>query len=238
MSNQNSERKNRCIDIVFCIDGTASMSECIDSVKDNARKFEADFSEAMTRLNSDIDAVRVKVIVFRDYGCDGNGAMQISKFFTLPQDEDEYANYVSAIQAKGGGDGPENGFEALYYAMKSEFAAGDDDRQLIVMFTDADALDLGERNDSENYPRNMIGPEDLKKMWYGMQGLEDNAEFLNQLTKRLVIFAPAGTKYDNLGRDWKFTWFKATAMEGGMGEIDFSEVIDLMAKSASTKARK
>lgn len=233
----NLERKNRCVDMVFCIDGTGSMGECIEAVKNNAKKFYADFCEELVRLDNDIDALRLKVIVFRDYACDGDMSMQISNFYTLPQDADEYNSFVSSIQATGGGDASENGLEALYYAMKSEFSTANDDRQIIVIFTDADALSLQERADSRNYPTNMVSYEDLKKMWYGAQGGSDTAEFLNQLTKRLVIFAPSGTKYEEICKEWKLSWFQATAMDGGLSDIDFKDIISFIAKSASTRVR-
>ena len=38
----------RNVDIVFCIDGTGSMSPCIDNVKNNAKRFYADFAKATT----------------------------------------------------------------------------------------------------------------------------------------------------------------------------------------------
>jgi hypothetical protein len=190
----------------------------------------------MVRLGSDIDAMRVKVIVFRDYGCDGDDSMHISKFYRLPQDESEYTKFLSSVRAQGGGDGPENGFEAIYYAMQSEFMTGENDRQVIVLFTDADALDLHARADSDKYPKDMVDKASLKKIWSGSD--QEKAAYLNQQTKRLVVFAPAETKYQDLTDDWKLTWYHATALEGGLGEIDFHEVIELIAKSASTKVKK
>ena len=233
---ENLERKNRCIDIVFCIDGTGSMSDCIDTVKKHARNFYSMLVEKMTRLGSDIDETRVKAIVFRDYGFDGENSMQISDFFLLDQDAVDYDKFLSNIRAQGGGDGPENGFEALFYAMQSKFECGDDDRQIIVLFTDADALDLGARGDSELYPKDMVDAAGLEKMWIGKD--QERVGYLNQLTKRLVIFAPAGTKYEELAKKWNLTWYKAVADDNGLSEVSFDDIIDLISKSATAKARR
>ena len=232
----NMVRKNRCIDIVFCIDGTGSMSDCIDNVKKHARNFYSMLVEKMTRLGSDIDETRVKVIVFRDYGCDGENSMQISDFFLLDQDTPDYEKFLSGVRAQGGGDGPENGLEALFYAMQSKFECGDDDRQVIVLFTDADALPLGARSDSAVYPKGMVDEAGLEKMWIGKD--QERVGFLNQLTKRLVIFAPAGTRYEELAKKWNLTWYKAVAGDDGLSEISFDDIIDLIGKSASAKARR
>ena len=233
---ENLERKNRCIDIVFCIDGTGSMSDCIENVKSHARNFYSMLVEKMTRLGSDIDETRVKVIVFRDYGYDGENSMQISPFYTLDQDAADYENFLSNVRAQGGGDGPENGLEALYYAMQSKLESGDDDRQVIVLFTDADALELGARADRDVYPKDMVDATGLAKMWIGKD--QERAGYLNQLTKRLVIFAPAGTKYEELAKNWNLTWYKAVAGDNGLSEISFEDIIDLIGKSASAKVRK
>ncbi len=231
----NMERKSRCIDIVFCIDGTGSMVDCIKTVKDHARNFYSMLVEKMTRLGSDIDETRVKVIVFRDYKEDGDTAMQISEFFTLDQDAPEYEKFLLGVTAHGGGDLPENGLEALYYAMQSKFECGDNDRQIIVLFTDTDALPLGARKDAELYPKDMVDETGLERMWIGKD--QERGGYLNQLTKRLVIFAPAGTVYEQIAKKWNLTWYKPVASERGLEDISFDDIIDLIGKSASAKSR-
>ena len=44
MEGANLFRKERNIDIVFCMDGTGSMAPCIENVKKNALRFYADFA--------------------------------------------------------------------------------------------------------------------------------------------------------------------------------------------------
>lgn len=222
----------RNIDVVFCIDGTGSMGPCIDKVKSNARRFHQEFVAALTDLNSEIDSMRVKVIVFRDYHDDGEETMQESPFFELPADNAEYENYLSNISAYGGGASPEeNGLEALYYAMKSDFTTGSKDRQVIVLFSDADALELKERMNEPNYPEDMVDENGLIEMWACVS--QDSTYKLRERNKRLVMFAPDETKYKALKSKLNRSVFEPVNMSDGLGDIDFSDIIKIIAASAS-----
>ena len=222
----------RNIDLVFCIDGTGSMVPYIESVKTNARRFQLEFSKAMTDLGSDIDSLRIKVIVFRDYHDDGANTMLESPFFELPDDDAEYAKYIENVTATGGGESPEeNGLEALYFAMKSDFTTGSKDRQVIVLFTDADALKLGERSGESNYPADMVDEQGLRDMWACVA--QDPSFKLREKNKRLVLFAPAGTLYEELKKALNRSVFEPVDMAKGLGDIDFKEIIKIIAASAS-----
>lgn len=221
----------RNIDVVFCIDGTGSMAPCIESVKSNARRFHLEFVSAMTDLGSEIDSMRVKVIVFRDYHDDGEQAMVESSFFELPTDTADFEKFLADISANGGGDGPENGLEAMYYAMKSDFTTGAKDRQVIVLFTDAEALDLKQRASEDNYPADMVDEAGLIEMWACMA--QDSGFKLRERNKRLVMFAPDGTKYKALKSKLNRSVFEPVNMSDGLGDIDFKEIIKIIAASAS-----
>ncbi|MCM1295438.1 MAG: VWA domain-containing protein [Muribaculaceae bacterium] len=221
----------RNIDVVFCIDGTGSMAPCIESVKSNARRFHLEFVSAMTDFGSEIDSMRVKVIVFRDYHDDGEQAMVESPFFELPTDTADFEKFLADVSANGGGDNPENGLEALYYAMKSDFTAGAKDRQVIVLFTDAEALDLRERAGEANYPSDMVDEAGLIEMWACMA--QDSSFKLRDRNKRLVMFAPDGTKYKALKSKLNRSVFEPVNMADGLGDIDFKEIIKIIAASAS-----
>lgn len=232
MTTPNFMRKQRNIDIVFCIDGTGSMVHCISSVKANAIKFRFDFIKKMTDLNSDIDSLRVKVIVFRDYKDDGDQAMQQSRFFELPADEDEYQDYLESVSASGGGDNPENGLEALYYGMRSDFTTGPNDRQIVVLFTDDNALDLKSRQGEPGYPADMVNEDGLIKTW--MISGQDSTLKLRERSKRLIIFAPANTKYEDLSKKLNRCIFQSVEMSKGLAELDFGDILKIIAASAST----
>ena len=115
MEGANLFRKERNIDIVFCMDGTGSMAPCIENVKKNALRFYADFARAMTDMGGDIGMMRVRAIVFRDYKCDGEEAMQQSAFFELPEEAAAFEKFLAGVRAHGGcgedGAGGENACE-------------------------------------------------------------------------------------------------------------------------------
>ena len=223
--------KKRNIDVVFCIDGTGSMAPCIESVKANAKRFHLEFVSAMTDLGSDIDSMRVRIIVFRDYKDDGDQSMVQSPFFELPQDSTEFDAYLADITASGGGDGPENGLEALYYAMKSDFTTGSNDRQVIVLFTDAEALDLKARAKEPGYPEDMVDEKGLALLW--SCAAQDSSVKLRDRNKRLVMFAPDGTKYKELKGKLNRSLFEPVSMSEGLGDLDFKDIIKIIAASAS-----
>lgn len=219
--------KDRNVDVVFCIDGTGSMHGVINNLKEHAKRFKEELVEGLVEARTNVTSIRVRVIVFRDYGCDSE-PMTCSEFFTLPADQAEFEATLNAIEAYGGGDEPENGFEALYYAMNSKWVTGQNDRQIIVLFTDTDALDLKERADSVNYPAEMVDAAGLDNLWAGGQS---QTCLLRDRCKRLIIFAPAGTKYSEL--IWNRTQFCPVEPNGGLKEIDFSEIIKNIVKSAT-----
>ena len=105
------------VDMVFCIDATGSMGGLIEKVKDNALNFYQDVQRMMTNKQKTIAQLRVRVIAFRDYAADGDDAMMVTDFFNLPEEEKDFEETVRSIHAEGGGDIPEDGLEALAYAI-------------------------------------------------------------------------------------------------------------------------
>ena len=90
------------------------------------------------------------MVVFRDYKCDGDRAMEESPFFELPTDNEEFSSYLDSVKASGGCGEDANGLEALYFAMKSDFVTGKNDRQVIVLFADTTAIPLKARSGYAN----------------------------------------------------------------------------------------
>ena len=234
----NARATERKVDIVFCIDGTGSMSPCIDKVKKNAKKFYMDFVDKMTNeYGSSVEELNIKVITFRDYGVDADKSMEQSRWFDLTAGDDvDYEKYVNDIIADGGGDEPENGLEALFYAMTSDWnARGAKDRQVIVLFTDADALPIKAREGSAGYPANMVDAAGLLNTWMCVRpDFMSQADFkLKEICKRLVMFAPAGSEYAKMQASFNRSQFIPVQMDAGLVEMDFSEIIKIIAASAS-----
>lgn len=147
------------VDIVFAIDATESMQPLIDKVKSLTLSFREELEKGLKENRRIIKNLRIKVIVFRDYYVDDKYAMEESRFFILPEEKQEFYNFVSKIKAGGGGDEPESGLEALALALRSDFVKdGDKKRHVIVLFTDASAHPLEQQEDGvpSNYPSNMF----------------------------------------------------------------------------------
>ena len=177
------------VDIVMCIDGTGSMAPIIDKVKENALSFYQKFADAMDENDKSVEVLRVKVIVFRDYGCDSE-PMKESEFFTLPDQNEQFRAFVNGITAMGGGDIPENALEALALALKSDWTTGGSKRRhAVLMFSDAPALALGERASQSGYPSGM--PKNLAELGAWWEGTEQTMGSTYQAKEgRLVAFVP------------------------------------------------
>lgn len=232
MYSPNNIGTNRNIDIVFCIDGTASMTPCIENIKKNALRFYKDFKKMMEANGSDVDALRVKIIVFRDYASPGDLGKAIieSPFFELPADDKDFNDYLKGIHTSGGCGDFANGLEALYTAMKSDFTTGIKDRQLIVMFCDTTAVPLGQRRKYPGYPADMVDEAGLIETWACSQGYETK---LREKLKRLIIFAPAGTYYEKVKQQFNRCVFVPVEIHNGLDEVDFTDIHKIMAASAS-----
>lgn len=234
----NTPQTNRNIDIIFCIDATGSMSPCLDMVKKNAQQFHQDLTQQLTmECNTIVDSLNIKVIAFRDYKDDGDQAMVQSEWFDMTAgDAGRYDTFLKGIVADGGGDLPENGLEALYFAITSDWnAKGQKDRQIIVLFTDADALELQDpdRVKSPAYPKNMVDEGGLISLWSGIMApyMSQGDLKLKAKCKRLIMYAPAGSKYEKLSTTLDCSQFIPTDMQAGLGDLDFKDVIKVLAAS-------
>ena len=189
------------VDIVMCIDVTASMKSTIDTIKGMASSFYDDYVTLFAMKRKKFNNFRVKVIAFRDYYSDGQFAMAESQFFSLPDETAGFCEYISELKAEGGGDGPVSALEAFSLAMKSDWvratSADEQARNIIMLFTDAPAhpFEKAEGGVSEFYPDNMFTSfYELVNLWEGPYGIGDvnlKEEYLmDPNAKRVVIYAP------------------------------------------------
>lgn len=221
------------VDMVFCIDATGSMenftepqTKIINIVKQNAINFYSDFNNIMTEKGKKIRQLRVRIIAFRDYVADGENAMMVTDFFQLPQQASEFEACINSIRAEGGGDAPEDGLEALSYAIKSKWSTeGAKKRQVIVVWTDAGTHKLGFGSKSKYYPRGM--PADLGELgdWW------DDPSLMKQNEKRLILFAPDVDNWKYISDNWNLTWHIPTAAGNGLAEKNYSEILNALANS-------
>ena len=218
-----------CVDIVMCIDATGSMSPIIEEVKGNAISFYQRFIEAMEENDKEVEKLRIKVIVFRDYGADAV-PMQESAFFELPDQNEDFRAFVNAIEATGGGDGPENALEAIALALKSDWTTGGSKRRhAILVFSDAPALPLGERAGSANYPSGL--PESIAQLGSWWEGTDQTLSSTYQAKAgRLVAFVPNAAPWTDM-QAWNRYWPAFSPAGTGLPDVDIQSAIDLMVGS-------
>lgn len=221
-----------CVDIAMLIDATGSMSPIISEVKANALKFCEKFHRSMEDSGKNVEELRIKVIPFRDYGCDGAFAMSESEFFVLPEQNAAFEEFVNNIKAEGGGDEPESSLEALALAMRSDWTTkGSKRRHVILMFTDASAHPLGDPESVKNptYPPDMPkNLAELGEMWAGAgqeaRGMPDSR------AARLVVFAPDCTPWNDL-QLWNNYWPSFSKAGTGLDDVDIDMAINLLVGS-------
>ena len=229
------------VDIVMCIDATASMGSLLDKVKENALSFYSDLTDAMEEKGKHIDELRVRVIAFRDYLADGEHAMQATDFYSLPRDAKEFERLVKSIQPRGGGDDPEDGLEALAYAINSKWATGSDKlRHIIVVWSDEGTHPLGFGGNPENgkylkmsydkvienanrYPTKMAKSFDELTRWWGD---ESEPGRMNQRAKRLLIYAPGKAYWGAISDSWEKVLHSPSIAGEGLRDVEYKEILD------------
>lgn len=220
-----------CVDIDMCIDATGSMGHLIEEVKRNAMSFCDKFHEAMQASGKNVDQLRIKVTVFRDFGCDGADALQESRFFVLPDENEAYRDFVMGINPMGGGDEPESALEAIAKAMQNDWTRdGAKRRHVILMFTDASAVALKEATRTANplYPANM--PDDLAALGARWAGTTQEFAMPEPNFARMVVFAPNVKPWNDM-EIWNNYWPAYSAAGTGLDDLDIEEAINLLVAS-------
>lgn len=158
-------------DVVMCIDGSARMSNVIDEVKLRVLSFGNDYIEAMSEVDNTVKELRIKVIVFREFGKEGK-AIEESKFFAFPAEAAEFTEFVRNIQAVGGGETSSNALEALALAIKSDWTTkGHRRRYGIMMFSNGGIVPFGAHKDHPDYPHGM--PKDFDSLYNWWEGWDN-----------------------------------------------------------------
>ena len=205
------------VDIVMCIDATGSMNGILDTVKTNALNFYGDLANLMRKKGKQVNDLRIKVIAFRDYAADGEEAMLATDFFRMPEEQEDFRSLVHTIDAHGGGDDPEDGLEALAYAIKSDWTReGDKRRHVIVIWTDAPTHELGFGKKSKYYPRGMAENFGVLTNWWNQ--MDDSA-------KRLLIYAPEEKYWTTISDGWENTMHFPSAAGNGLKEFEYNEIL-------------
>lgn len=218
------------IDIALVFNLTKSMEPYIERLKKDIRKMPAEVRYTFEKEGRTVESLRIKVIDFGDYGVDGSDAIRQTRFFDTETETDQLADAVNNIKYRRCGGVPNNGLEALYEAMTSDWIElKPNGRHIIVLVTDVPPLNLGERAncigyDKDKYPRTL---DELDEAW-APTDLPFNPKLkINPLKSCLFLFAPKDTIE---GRSWdkiaKWERVIPSSVEPGKG-FGFSIVDDL-----------
>lgn len=166
------------------------------------------------------------MIVFRDYWADSEDeAMICSDFFDLRTQAADFANFVTGIEAEGGGDEPESGLEALALALQSNWEKSQDfarQRYVVVVYTDASAHSLDKGSKPSYYPQNL--PQTLDE-------LTDYWSEMPTPAKRLLLFAPDATPWTIISSAWDNVVQAPSKAGDGLEEYDMDQILDVVANS-------
>lgn len=216
------------VDVVMCIDFTGSMGGIINTVKNNALSFYDSFKAKCDDLGIGLTGMTTQVIGYQDINVDGANWWKQSPTYQMPEQREEFTEFVNGIYAMGGGDTAESGLEALNAAFsKSDWGIDDGyHRQVVILWTDAPYL-VG-----SGYTAMTV--EGVKAKWDAMPS-----------GRRMILFAPSGD-YEYNGGDWDVMndWknvIHITNLSSGFYDMDYileSIIGELTSKSRSASYSK
>jgi len=111
MSEEAPPRKTKgVVDVVFLMDATGSMTDCIDALKGNVSTFVDSMCESSQE--NPVRDWRAKVVAYRDFLDDPSSALEDNPFVKEPA---AVHSQLNALVAMGGGDEPESLLDAIYH---------------------------------------------------------------------------------------------------------------------------
>jgi hypothetical protein len=212
------------VDIALCIDCTGSMGNAIARVKAHALRFHADLVEGMKYKRKELTRLRLRVIGFRDYYDAAAPAMIESGFFELPGQAGELQDFVSKLEAKGGGDPPESALEALALAIGSPWNfSNQKQRHVVTLWTDEASHPFEKLANSKAvhaYPKERVAAslDELTDWW-------DDSSKIGKYARRLVLFAPKLYPWGEIYDSWdEVTWYPSVAGKG-LSNDDYTQIM-------------
>ena len=196
------------VDIAMCIDATGSMRNILEAVKRNALSFDQNLKAEAVKRDRQIDKINVRPIYYRDFDTEGVNyrwydwyrnrygdewfAMRSAGFFSLPNQRQNFQNFVNPRRPLGGGDWPEAGMECFYEAMKSTWTKPTTSHQfvypIVAIWTDAAADSPGNtlniQNGGHEYPAGM------PRSFSGLKSVWEDSNVIDQGNKVAVLFGP------------------------------------------------
>lgn len=216
------------VDVCLVIDKTGSMKPIIDTVKANALNLYRDILDALEAKGKHVSEFRIRVIWFGDYIADSR-PMILSRFLKMPEDLASFEEFVNSVRPGGGGDAPEDGLEALTYAIRSDWCKGWKKRHIIALFTDAPAHDLGFGKKDPSYPKAGMPADfgELTEMW----GSEAYPGEMEPASKRLLLFAPNRYWWQTIISSWDNVVLCPVSEATGLEDVTYQYMINTIINS-------
>ena len=218
------------LDLVLIIDVSGSMSSVMDFVKENALSFQNQLMAVMKDKGWVVHSNRVRVIAFRNFLTSPGDAIESTQFLVLPEREEEFHNFISRLRATGGGAEPKSGLEALALAIGSPWERHTGrSRHVIALFTDAAAHPIvaPDAMRAATYPEGIPSSfVELSERW-GYR--ENRSGTMDNMAKRLVLFAPDIWPWSHIASDWDNTIFLPSSAGQGLTEWEMREILDAIA---------
>lgn len=221
------------VDFVFCIDCTESMDNILNIVKHRAQQFHKDVHSVMEAKGKHVDQIRVRVVAFRDYlafddeaqkGAYRNEPMLVTDFFTLPQENRMLEVSIKSLQPTGGGDPPEDGLEALAYAIRSDWnRSGTKNRHVILLWTDQPPHTMGHGRSASKYPKGMAKTLGELSKWWG--DYREPGYMPDQTAKRLILFAPDQGDWTYISRNWDNVVHVPSRAGDHLKQVDYETIL-------------
>lgn len=199
-------------DIVFCFDCTASMTEVINSVKENVKSLVAGFSTSSVKLDW-----RARAMGYRDFEVDEEYLINDRPFVTTAAELTSQIDGMDALEYSGGDD-PESTLDAIWYAAKkSDWRPNC--HKVVVVFTDAAAKSLNDKTLAE------------------IEGSDNDLEVLAQEIKvnhiKLFLWGRKDPVYDAMSILPRAKITQLEDPEKDYASMDFSELMEQLGKTVS-----
>lgn len=195
------------VDIVFCVDCTASMGPCFKGLVQHLHEF----VQGLQSENK-VD-FRLRLIEYRDLKI--NEPMKPRDFTS---DVDEFRHQLEGLSPSGGGDEPESTLDAIYVAINSPWRPMC--HKSILVFTDAPSHpELHESTAPSEAGRDIetvINTLEAKRTWLYLVSVEDALyERLSGREKTIIQLYPHDRRFE------------------GLSGVDFAQVLEWFGRSIS-----
>jgi hypothetical protein len=236
MTQDSLDKKKGIPDIVFLLDCSGSMKECLRAVTDNI----AGFVDTLTSPDANggvlIKDWRIRVVGYRDKDADGSHWWIDNPFSS---DVAQVKSQLAALEAKGGGDEPESLLDAMYQLSQWPVAERGsapaptawrhrhDATRIVIIFTDASCKPTFKAADGSS----------------GSVSDLINAYHANKL--KVCLFAPDSPLYADLSSMNGLEWEPVGSLDANPQQAlrdfvsntgNFRKVMEALAKTVSVSA--